>query len=591
MMKSAFDTKRMRARWMAVLLFSLPLPVVALDLDQRIDEIEQVHFSQPWPKSQQMIDALRPALEGAGVDQRAHVDLFEARNLMLSGQIDQGSDLLQQTLSAPISLSLRLRALELLIAGHSLRDDHERAFFYLGQAVELLESSDAPVVHASLFEIAARLHADIGEYPLALEYAAESLAVARRADDERAMCIGQVGLALVQRKAGLLNHALRDTDFLWQQCQQSGDPILIASSLLVIGWLANAAGNYREAIGWLRRAMDRYGSASDNTTGFNDARLELGRALLGAGEIEAALEHLQEGLKQIEISWLWSKRELHLLIAEAHARLQSYSEALESLDRARDAMLHEVDEDRLRRLAYLQVDFDQQRRKLELDLAREQNRLLEAREESERVQHRTRLLGMAMIGLVLVLMIWLLLRFRRDRRRFARMSRIDGLTGLLNHKHFHQLASETLARSRQSSRPCALIAADLDLFKQVNDRFGHRAGDAVLEYLGRHFREQFPSPAIVGRIGGEEFAFFLPGRNRLQARQRVEQLRHSLQPVEFNGNPIPFTMSFGIAESRGRTGMEQLRSSADAALYRAKRSGRDEVVDAADAPNGGASAG
>nr|WP_240956198.1 GGDEF domain-containing protein [Wenzhouxiangella sp. XN79A] len=187
-----------------------------------------------------------------------------------------------------------------------------------------------------------------------------------------------------------------------------------------------------------------------------------------------------------------------------------------------------------------------------------------------------------MAGLIALLLIGLLIRFRADRRRFRRLSERDGLTGLLNHSRFHRRADLALQDARRAGRPCTLVAADVDLFKQVNDRHGHQAGDAVLRYLGELLTDVFSPPCIVGRVGGEEFAVFLPGENRLQARQRVETLRGRLEPVVVGAERIRITLSFGIAEARREGRLERLRLRADDALYRAKRSGRDQLIDASE---------
>ncbi|PKL96451.1 MAG: GGDEF domain-containing protein, partial [Gammaproteobacteria bacterium HGW-Gammaproteobacteria-8] len=169
-----------------------------------------------------------------------------------------------------------------------------------------------------------------------------------------------------------------------------------------------------------------------------------------------------------------------------------------------------------------------------------------------------------------------------DRRRFRRLSQYDGLTGLLNHRCFHQEVQTALRQLGARNAPAVLVAADVDLFKKINDRYGHQAGDCVLRHLGEMMRNQFPSPCILGRIGGEEFGIFIPEQNRLQVRQRIHSLRSALGPVEYQGRAIGFTLSFGLVESRGNARLETLRKRADDDLYRAKRSGRNELVDAAD---------
>jgi len=150
-----------------------------------------------------------------------------------------------------------------------------------------------------------------------------------------------------------------------------------------------------------------------------------------------------------------------------------------------------------------------------------------------------------------------------------------------------ELAPNTLASNMamdqvHAAELAVLVAADVDLFKKINDRFGHQAGDRVLRHLGEILRDKFPAPCILGRIGGEEFGIFIPEQNRLQVRQRIHGLRDALEPVEYQRRTIEFTLSFGLVESRGNARLETLRRRADDALYRAKRSGRDELIDAAD---------
>ena len=190
-------------------------------------------------------------------------------------------------------------------------------------------------------------------------------------------------------------------------------------------------------------------------------------------------------------------------------------------------------------------------------------------------------------AVIALLLVVLLVSFRIDRRRFHRLSLYDGLTGVYNHRSFHQEVQAALRRLGSRNAPAVLVAADVDLFKKINDRYGHQGGDRVLSRLGEILRDQFPPPCILGRIGGEEFGIFMPEQNRLQALQRIHTLRSTLGTVDFQGREIDFTLSFGMVESRGNVRLESLRRRADDALYRAKRAGRNEVVDAADLESAG----
>ena len=157
----------------------------------------------------------------------------------------------------------------------------------------------------------------------------------------------------------------------------------------------------------------------------------------------------------------------------------------------------------------------------------------------------------------------------------------DGLTGVLNRRRLLEVAVAELERARRYGRPLAIIAVDLDHFKDVNDHFGHAAGDAVLTTLAVTLQAQTRRQDAVGRTGGEEFAVILPETSVETATEIAERMRAQVgaaKLVAANGVPLTVTASFGVAEVRpfDRSAEDALRR-ADEALYRAKRLGRDRV--------------
>ncbi|PSN19209.1 hypothetical protein C7271_08515 [filamentous cyanobacterium CCP5] len=160
----------------------------------------------------------------------------------------------------------------------------------------------------------------------------------------------------------------------------------------------------------------------------------------------------------------------------------------------------------------------------------------------------------------------------------------DPLTGLFNRRHLETLLDSFLGRGLSTDQQLALVLIDIDHFKQINDTYGHPAGDVVLQdfsvFLKGHVR---PSDSIC-RYGGEEFCLVLPNTSLAVAQRRAEKIRHSLGYVfpSFQGQSLPqFTVSMGLAQApiHGAT-RDELILSADRALYLAKRSGRDRVIDA-----------
>lgn len=172
----------------------------------------------------------------------------------------------------------------------------------------------------------------------------------------------------------------------------------------------------------------------------------------------------------------------------------------------------------------------------------------------------------------------------------AREARTDPLTGLCNRRHFRLQAEAELARARRSAAPLAVLAMDLDHFKRINDRHGHVTGDRVLVEVARICRRVLRPYDLPCRLGGEEFAVLMPGTDACQALGVAERLRSAMAAAQLSdavGAPVHWTLSLGVAVADpGEPGLDALLSRADAALYRAKRGGRNRVK-LADAPGQG----
>jgi len=165
------------------------------------------------------------------------------------------------------------------------------------------------------------------------------------------------------------------------------------------------------------------------------------------------------------------------------------------------------------------------------------------------------------------------------RLQAEQLARIDPLTGLLNRRAFDELAVRPFSTATRGHRPMCLLLADIDHFKQINDRYGHTAGDVVLASVANLLRPCCRMGDLLVRWGGEEFLLLLPETNEAEARVMAERIRHIIaaQPVHTSTHAIPVTFSVGLAELRSGESLEALITAADAALYRAKADGRDCV--------------
>ena len=171
----------------------------------------------------------------------------------------------------------------------------------------------------------------------------------------------------------------------------------------------------------------------------------------------------------------------------------------------------------------------------------------------------------------------------RLHRIVERQALVDGLTGLANRRHADEHLAAELHRAERFSAPLAVVLSDLDDFKRINDRHGHPVGDTVLREFARTLRECVRDIDLAGRWGGEEFVLVLPGTDAGGAAQLAARVRAALvrRPILApDGSRIELSASFGVAAYPDSTSAAELIAAADAALYSAKRAGKDRVVTA-----------
>ncbi len=171
---------------------------------------------------------------------------------------------------------------------------------------------------------------------------------------------------------------------------------------------------------------------------------------------------------------------------------------------------------------------------------------------------------------------------RAAQAELRRLASIDELTGVANRRWFTVMASRELDRCRRFNHQLSLLMLDIDLFKRVNDTYGHAVGDEVLKAFTRVLEGNLRSVDLLGRLGGEEFAAVLPESDAKAAGFTAERLRAAVEALDFtleDGSKLKITTSVGIAIlTNGEETLDHLLARADAALYTAKREGRNKVV-------------
>lgn len=563
-----------------LLLASVSSPVRATgELEVRVQEIERVNRTAPWRESEALVRALSPHLDELTPDQRSRIGLVTLRNLALSGEHMDAVEGMHALLRQEMAPETRVRAHAVAVNLATNVGDYALAFTWLRDGLAAM--ADAPGSELQVLGVAAYLHTYMGDSERARDFAQRALALATGAGDTRAHCIALADLALVEDHADdvVQSELLRRRQI--DVCGAAGDPVLVASGLLGVGEMLGRQGRHAESLAWSRRAMEAF-DAAGYESGLWGSRLSVARALIALGEdpgeAEALLEtnlsryRAQGSSTQIVIA--------ESLLSTMAERAGDADKALLHLKRTISVSEQAEREARERRLAYLQVEFN-------TTLKEQQIALLEAERELAALQVSTTrrwqvvlALGVVALLFIAALLSGLLRRSIRQRRRYRWLSERDGLTRLYNYQQVRRLGEGAFARARAARRPFTAIVADIDLFKQVNDSYGHAAGDEALRALGAWIAEVVGERGIAGRSGGDEFTLLLDA-DAEEASEVLQRLRQRIEPITVFGQTLRFDISAGLCQADGsEETLEQLIHRADKALYRAKHGGRDQVVQA-----------
>jgi len=453
------------------------------------------------------------------------------------------------------------------------RENYQQALDRVLQAQGIYERlGDEPGIAACL-STTGTIYLNLDQFDSALATYRRALELAERLGDQNRIGIvlsnlGTTSLGMNQ-PAPALEYFQRALKIL----ERNGSELDVLTALGNIGGAQRRLARYDEALATNARII-ALAEKNDSKVRLADALTDTGQILIQLRRYDDAVPYLTRAVAVARDAKLKrNEREAELQWVKLYEGKGDYQAALQH-SYAQDALRSEIfSEERARATAELQQKYE----------ADKKERELEARRLELVAQRNSRNFFIALSLLVLVLAIANYGRFRGKRREaelLDRLARTDALTGLFNRRAVTDAFAREQLRVQRGAAPFSVVLADVDHFKQVNDRHGHDIGDTVLKQVAASMRASAREVDQVARWGGEEFLALLPECTRDEAAAIAERMRarlHALS-IDANGQELAVTASFGVTTLQPGDAIEPCIRRADEALYQAKQSGRDRVV-------------
>jgi diguanylate cyclase (GGDEF)-like protein len=475
----------------------------------------------------------------------------------------------------------KLLAHALFLRGYlrSVKGELATALMDLRRSHQLYLKLDASARVSNALNGIAIVYNRMGDHAQARDYYRQSLKAQAAVGATRDQAVTLHNLGRATENLGDPDVARQNYEAALALSRQVDFPRGEAYAMRGLASLANAAGDGRAASTWLDQAEARIGSAPDQRL---RAQLLLQRGIAqrllqrpadSVASLEKALRIFAAADSRAELAATYGAlAATHALNGDWRAAFERQSDFKAESDRLLKLQLDQ-------RFATLKIEFDTAAKERDNVLLQRENRTAEHALAQEQRANRLKVMVIALAAVLLLALSLLAVRQRRTSRAMRSLALTDELTGLPNRRHVLARLQELL--DRRDDAGCAVLLADLDHFKRINDEHGHLIGDEVLKALGARLTETVREPVFVGRLGGEEFLVVLPDGDVESARQVGERIREQVSTIEtrrwFDGPPLTVSIGVASANRAGDTVSDVLRR-ADVALYDAKRAGRNRVI-------------
>jgi diguanylate cyclase (GGDEF)-like protein len=548
----------------------------ASELLAKADALRNVNY-QEFAATLELLEKLQPTLTPS---QREYMQYLQAWKSTYDGDMQTALARLTALMDNSKDPTLRVRAGATTVNALVFGKRYEEAFSRLSSVLALLPQVTDGRARQQVLLNAAALYNGVGQYDLSLSYAQQVIDAHLT---ERGLCEGWEAKLRALYESGRIKAVGPELKTGADACAASGEASFANTMRVYAAKAYIRQDRLDDAIALLQQHHAEI-EASHNKLFIATCDAVLADAYRKKGLTNLAQQFATKVTNTIDkadfTEPLVTAYQVLYELAKGGGDFRTALELHEDFSAADKAYLTDLS---ARHLAYQKVNHENIANKLQVDALNKQNHVLQLeRQLSSKAVETSRLYIVLLTMTVLFIGLWAY-RTKKSQLHFQTLSRLDGLTGICNRPYFIAQAEKTLEASRRSGEHLCIILCDLDHFKSINDRYGHATGDFVLKRTVSACKVHLNKGEIFGRFGGEEFAILLPSCGQEDARQRAEQLRVAITAITaYQGQgaiKATVSASFGVAAT-SMSGYELglLLAHADAALYEAKRMGRNRVA-------------
>ena len=566
--------------FIAITVFSVMALANGVDYKQRLDTLEEALKSNPV-LADKIFHELQIEKDNMSAEELARFFILQSVKYIYISDFNKAISALEEAERfKPSAASMNLIYLY-KATSYLGNNEYQKALDIMSANLTRIEELDNTEIKVTSYLRLVNLYYELEAYEDMLAYAQQALKLSEINNDTKSQCYSLLYIAAAAFEQGLLEKAKTFFNSSHNFCQQNNLPIIVAMSIKGFGMLELKQGNFVAAEQFFLQALKIYKSFNFELE-INSVNILLSEAYLGQKKYVEAKAYANRllVLDEKQSNAKFKARALKVLseLAKVSGDFEKAFQYLATHQQISSTILNDT---KAKANAHQIAKFKHQEQAREIALLNKERQLMETQKELDQSAQANNVMIVTMlVGSIFFLSLFLF-SSHRQKLRYRKLALIDRLTGVYNRGAGQDFAENEFVQTCLREAHFSVVLFDLDHFKKINDSFGHATGDWALKHVISVVKPLIRDGDIFTRMGGEEFALFLPYSNEEAAIEIAERCQKAIAAIEtkYSGHQFSLSASFGVSSNMvDDLSLDTILKRADIALYASKNAGRNQVT-------------